>query len=312
MNREQFRQENQAIQRRYEKRYFPQVEKSIKKTIDETIAIVKDGGAQSAINHLNRQLSNTGLTEIVQKMALEVGSQFARRTWRSLQEQKRGAKPSKGYIMTESKLPGLEGSQIIKSSPRFRKENSINFSEQKGFGFNDIWISWIKRYLFDFIVQKITFSVFETTKDVLFKILSQAVAEGWGVDETVKALDELDLPKIQAARIVRTEITRAANAGSMAAGQTFPFEQNKEWISAHDTRVRGYKPSDHASHMGLDGNIVDYEGVFTDPRNGDKLRFPGDPLASAESTCNCRCSIAIVAKVDENGRLIPKQINQAA
>lgn len=312
MNREQFRYDNQAIQRRYEVKFYPKVVATIQRHVDESISIVKRNGPQSAINHLNLKLSDTKLTEIVQTMALEVGLQFARRTWKSLQEQRRAAKPqpvkSFGGIVMCGIFNSNEGQEGI-----ITKEALVKLiTEKKGFGFNDAWVAWIKRYLFDFIVEKITFSVFETTKDTLTRVLSQAITEGWGVAETVKNLEELPLPKTQAARIVRTEITRAANAGTMAAGDTFPFEQNKEWIAAHDTRTRGQKPKDHASHIGLDGRVIDYEDVFVDPINGDYLRFPGDPLASAESVINCRCSIAVVAKIGINGRLIPKQINQAA
>jgi hypothetical protein len=125
-------------------------------------------------------------------------------------------------------------------------------------------------------------------------------------------MKELPISKTQAARIVRTETTRAANAGVLAAGDTSDFEQTKEWIATEDNRTRGVKPSQHASHIGLNGVIIDYEDLFTDPRNGDQLRAPGDPLASAESTINCRCVTAVMAKIGANGRLIPKQVKQTA
>ncbi len=278
MNREKFRQENQAIQRRYETKYFPRVKAAIQSKVDEVKGVVANRGVSEAMNYLTNQVSNTKVTTIVQAMDLEVGLRFARRQWTDLQAQKRTT----------------------------RKAASVPY-EIKGFGFNAAWTAWIKDFLFDFIVQKISFSVFETTKDVLFTVLNNAITNGWGVDETVKALDELPLSRTQAARIVRTEITRAANAGAMAAGSTFEFQQVKEWIAAHDTRVRGFRPEDHASHKGLDGQTVDYEDVFRDPRNGDELMFPGDPGAMAESTINCRCSVAVVAKVGEDGRLIPKR-----
>jgi arsenate reductase-like glutaredoxin family protein len=302
MNREQLRYENQAIQRRYEEKYFPRVAATIKKTVNETMRVIeRENNIQAGINHLSKQISNTHLTAIVQGMALEVGLRFARKQWRALQEQRRStrSKESAGIIEINKKIFFVPYSEQV-------------LNDTKGFGFNDQWVAWIKRYLFDFIVQKITFSVFETTKDTLIRVLSEAISKGWGVSETVKALDELPLPATQAARIVRTEITRAANAGAMAAGETFPFEQSKEWISAHDKRTRGQKPDDHASHIGLDGTVIDYEGVFIDPINGDRLRFPGDPLATAASTVNCRCSIAVVAKIGLNGRLIPKKQNVAA
>lgn len=269
MNREQLRQENQAIQRRYEVAYYPAVKKAVQIPVDRTIQIVKGQGIGGGLFYLHGKLENVALTDVIQGMALDVGGRFARRQWQQFQQQKRAA--------------------------------------TKGFGFNTQWVDWIKKFLFDFIYTKISFSVFETTKEALIKVLNQAITEGWGVDQTVKALEQMDIAATQAARIVRTEITRAANAGVQAASRTFPYEQSKEWLSAHDSRVRGINAKDHASHIALDGTIVNYESVFVDPVNGDQLRFPGDPRASAASTINCRCSMAVVAKIGENGRLIPKR-----
>lgn len=39
---------------------------------------------------------------------------------------------------------------------------------------------------------------------------------------------------------------------------------------------------------------------------GEQLEFPGDPNGSPENTINCRCFSEVVAKRDDNGRLIPK------
>jgi len=58
--------------------------------------------------------------------------------------------------------------------------------------------------------------------------------------------------------------------------------------------------------MRLDGIVVDEQDYFID-EDGNALRFPGDPEAAPETTINCRCSMAVVAKVNERGRLIPKQ-----
>lgn len=283
MNRSEYIKDNQAIQRRYERAYYPSVKKAIQFKIDQTIHVVENYGIKTAINHLNNQVENIPLTKIIQDLALTVGLRFARRNYVNLNNQKVKGKGTGFYFVANA--PTVEN---------------------KGFGFNEAWTNWIKNYLFDFIVTKISFKVFETTKDVLFTTLNQAIREGWGVDETVKALEALPLAKSQAARIVRTEITRAANAGTMAASSTFPYAQTKEWISTHDTRVRGFDPRDHASHLGMDGQTVNYENHFTDPRNGNELMFPGDPQAPPADTVNCRCAMAVLAKLDSNGRLIPK------
>jgi hypothetical protein len=177
--------------------------------------------------------------------------------------------------------------------------------QTKRFGFNKVWTNFIKNYLQRHLIEKITFDVSTTTRDALLKALQESVTEGWSVDRTVQEIE--DLPLYQAARIVRTEVGRAANVGTKAQSETFPYEQMKEWISAHDKRVRGYDPKDHASHIALDGTRINAGDLFQDPRNGDLLDHPGDPRASAESTINCRCTLAYTAKRDANGRLIPKR-----
>jgi hypothetical protein len=53
--------------------------------------------------------------------------------------------------------------------------------------------------------------------------------------------------------------------------------------------------------------VIDFEDVFIDPRNGDRLKSPGDPTASASSTINCRCQLTLKPKEDARGRLIPKR-----
>ena len=201
---------------------------------------------------------------------------------------------NKGLIITLENM-------VVEVGGRFSKRTWTQLNRQKrqkGFGFNPDWIDRIKDLLRNFIVQQ-SYSIFSTTKDVLIRTLNKSIEEGWEVDETVKALEELDLADYQAARIVRTEITRAANAGSQVASESFPYEQQKEWLATHDGRTR------HA-HMRLDGIVVDEQDYFID-EDGNALRFPGDPEASAETTINCRCSMAVVAKVNERGRLIPKQ-----
>lgn len=277
--RQQYRTEVTAIQRRYETRYFNLVRKAIQLAVDKITSIVKQNGIQAGITAVNRGLTNPEVTDAVLELYIDVGTRFARRQWMAFNKE------------------------------RNQKSLTISF-ETKGFGFNATWAEFIKNYLYQFLIDKITFKVAETTRDILLTTLQTAIDKGWGVDETVKALDELPLSETQAARIVRTEITRAANVGAMAAGETFPFQQVKEWIAAKDTRTRGNPVTgqdDHANHWSLDGKVVDYEDTFVDPRNGDHLDHPGDPRASAASTINCRCSVAVYAKRDSNGDMIPKR-----
>ena len=83
-------------------------------------------------------------------------------------------------------------------------------------------------------------------------------------------------------RNARTAVTSAQNGGRQKG-----FEQahelgikfKKEWLSAHDGRVRD-------SHAHLDGVQVEYDEKFP---NG--LRYPADPQGHPSEVYNCRCTL---------------------
>lgn len=278
MNRRGHIDEYNRINRKFEVKYYPKVQKAIKAKISSLISDIKEKGTQSALSSLSTDLVNKDLSDTVRKLYLEVGLRYARKEYRRQR-------------------------QMLRSYPK--KSQSVPL-ETKGFGFNDQWVAFILNYLSQFLTQKITFSVNETTRQKLYDVLSEGIANGTGINDIVRELEELPFTKTQAARITRTEINRAANVGTMAAVDTSEYEMNKEWISDNDYRVRGRNPKDHADHWKLNGQVIDFEERFKDPKSGDLLRFPGDPEASAASTVNCRCSIAPLFKEDAQGNLIPK------
>jgi hypothetical protein len=188
-----------------------------------------------------------------------------------------------------------------------RDNYSRQLHEKKGFGFNDVWTQFINNYLERFLLEKITFDVSASTRDALLRVLQKANIEGWSVAQTVEALTDWPYARRQAARIVRTEVNRAANVGNAAQADTSEYQQLKEWVSAKDHRVRGNNTKDHASHVALNGVKIDEGDSFVDPVNGDRLQFPGDPKASAASVINCRCVAAYTIKRDENGDPIRKR-----
>lgn len=272
----QLSREAEIINRKYELKYFPKVYKALKAKASSLIGIVKRDGINAAMAYVD--VNNPMLSKAVENLYLEVGLRYARSNERRLR-----AETGKGY------------------SPSI---------ERKGFGFNDEWTKFIKDYLTKFLIEKITFAVNNTTRSALLAVLQEAVEKGWGIDETVKRLEELPFLRYQAARIVRTEVNRASNVGHLAQGSTYEFEMTKEWVAAKDKRTRGNPIdgfNDHADHWRLDGVKIDFYDKFRDPRNGDLLEAPGDPNASAASTINCRCRIVTRAKRDEDGNLIPKR-----
>lgn len=276
MNNRQLSREAEIINRKYEQKHFPKVYRALKSKASSLSKIIKEGGLQAGVSSID--ITNNELTKAISGLYLEVGLRHA--------------------TMDERRL---------------RAENRKSISlrmERKGFGFNDVWSNFIKNYLTNFLLEKITYFVNATTRSALLAVLQEAIDNGWGIDETVKRLEGLPFLRYQAARIVRTEVNRASNVGHLAQGYTYEWELTKEWVAAKDKRTRGNPiegQDDHADHWRLDGVKVDYNEKFRDPRNGDLLEAPGDPKASAASTVNCRCRIVTRAKRNENGDLIPKR-----
>lgn len=288
MNRSQIQKQFATINRRYENKFFFPVKAAL--IPDGLIAAIRKGGAEAGRAHLHGVIHNTQLSNVIRSLYVTVGLRHAQLNYSRMRSEAR-------LLPTKSKK--------ILTHKEFKSVAEFVFTT-KGFGNNPTWEQFIINYLQQFLLQQITFEVATTTRDAMLEVLAQAIKEGWSIDETVKRLEDLPFTTSQAARIVRTEINRAANVGAKAQSQTFQYEQMKEWISAEDDRVRGNDPKDHASHVALDGQRINEGDVFRDPRNGDLLEFPGDLRASAESTINCRCAVAYVAKRDQNGRLIPK------
>ena len=88
----------------------------------------------------------------------------------------------------------------------------------------------------------------------------------------------------QAMRLVRTEVGSAANYASVkSADSLFGSDgYKKEWLAAIDGRER-------PSHNAANGQRVDSTESFI--VEGESLKFPKDPAASAKNRINCRCTI---------------------
>lgn len=275
MTRSEIISQYTRVNRQFEKLYFPKVRKAIRYKKNQTLNHLRSGGIQSAIQFLHSDLGNMRLTEVVEDLYKTVALKHAR----------------------------LNYSRMLSETGKKGYSTDI---ETKGFGFNQIWTSFIINYFRQFLLEKITYHVATTTRDALLVILATATTEGWSIDQTVDKVEGWD-ERFQAARVVRTETNRAANVGAKANSETFAYEQMKEWVSAHDNRVRGKKPKDHANHVKLDGAKIDADDSFHDSVNGDLLDFPGDIKASAASTINCRCVAVWTAKRDKDGNLIPRK-----
>lgn len=280
MTRQQQIQQFERINRRFEKIFMPKVQRAIHSQVKAVIRELRSNGYASAKHYLSTHVGNEELTKVIKELYTKVGRRWAQITYSRLLPEVRGQKSRPLILQT------------------------------KNFGFNSEWTNFINNYLKQFLLDKITFRVSETTRNVLLNVMTSATTEGWSIDQTIDRLQDWPYERYQAARIVRTETNRAANVGSTAQAETSKYEQQKEWMSADDNRVRGNPVNgkkDHADHWTLDGNKIDAGDVFHDIRNGDQLMFPGDPKASAASTINCRCKVSYTFKRDKDGNLILKR-----
>ncbi len=166
-----------------------------------------------------------------------------------------------------------------------------------GFGDNPDFIQAVIDYFKKYLLNKVVIKINETTTSFINSVLDEAVQKGWGVDETVKRLEETDIPQQRARVIVRTESVRAMNYAQLLAADQTNFEMDKEWLAVHDKRTR----LSHSNHGGIDGEKVPLDMPFS---NG--LFFPGDPDGPAKEVIQCRCTLAYIARRDANGRLIRK------
>jgi hypothetical protein len=88
-------------------------------------------------------------------------------------------------------------------------------------------------------------------------------------------------------RIVRTEVNRAANWGSMKGVKSTEIPHDKVWLSALYANSR-------PEHTAGDGQKVDIDSAFY--IGGESLMFPGDPAGSAGNVINCLCSMTYETK----------------
>lgn len=169
---------------------------------------------------------------------------------------------------------------------------------------NDIFAYVISEYIKANGLQNLVTEISDTLKKAIQSVIDKGQAEGWGIARIVRELNDATFPKWMAQRIVRTELNIASNTGAMVAATEIGVEVQKEWVSATDNRTRRI-PRDQTDHLNMDGKLSDYNAAFlVDGKKGDELmQYPGDPAASANNLCNCRCTVAFVPQRNADGSL---------
>jgi hypothetical protein len=124
-------------------------------------------------------------------------------------------------------------------------------------------------------------------KDLVPKIIEQGIGTGAAQtmlrDQIKSAWHSARYYRTE--RIVRTEVGRAANYGSIKGVRSTGVAQNKHWVSS-------YSATSRPEHM--TDQMVDIDDLFD--IGGESLDFPGDPAGSAAQTINCTCCISYSSK----------------
>jgi hypothetical protein len=209
----------------------------------------------------------------------------------------RGIQAAQGAIHGD--MINAEIGKIVRDMYRKAAELAIrSYKPEKkaAFGINLDFIDEVLNYFDRFLLEKVVLPISQTTINQVNDVLDKAVAEGWGVDQTVKALEDSDLTKYRARMIVRTETVRAVNFTQTAAADEEEYEMEKQWIAIEDSRTRLAH-----THAGVDGEREPLDQTYS---NG--LMFPGDPRGSAAQTINCRCTQGFFVKRDLNNKPVRK------
>jgi SPP1 gp7 family putative phage head morphogenesis protein len=127
--------------------------------------------------------------------------------------------------------------------------------------------------------------------------LTQSMIQGESYQDAARRIsDEYDKSFNDAIRIARTEGTRASGEGQTAAydrAEELGIVLKRIWVATDDARTR-------PSHLAMDGQEADEDGMFTIPDGYDnaglQTEYPGGFSEPSESI-NCRCRV--IAEVQD-------------
>lgn len=154
----------------------------------------------------------------------------------------------------------------------------------------------------DFIAQDYLATASNNLKnigDLVWMAIRAELQEGVNAGEDMRQLAgrvraASQMTAARAMTIARTEVHRAAEAGSLAqmrlSGFT-NFEVQKRWLATEDERTR-------LAHIQADGQTVGLNEVFD--VGGEGLQFPGDPMGRPDNVINCRCTMSYIFPEDDD------------
>jgi hypothetical protein len=269
-SRKTFSQRNERRLRKLERIFIPAIYKVLHKQFKDAAALVRSAGPRQAIKQFREVVMVDGLAEAIQKIYISVGISTGTRV---LAEIRKSAK------QPESKA---------------------------GFGLNQKWTDEILNFFKLYLLNKAVLPVSREVRQELIKLVEQGLAEGWSIDKIAFALEQSNFPVTRARLITRTELGKAQWYGEELAKEESEFQTVGTWIAADDRRTRH-------SHNIMDGKQTKPGENFRVPvyrgkvlTGYDIMTGPGDPNGSAGNVINCRCTRALVAARDSQGKIVMK------
>lgn len=127
----------------------------------------------------------------------------------------------------------------------------------------------------------------QPVSEKLWTLLRESMREGVKRGESESSIAGrvhgiMDNQRFEASRIAATETATAINGGTDLGYKQSGVVLTKRWSTAGDQEVR-------QAHAQAEGQEVPVDARFD--VGGEKLSYPGDPMASAGNAINCRCAL---------------------
>lgn len=285
--RAEYERRNLIRRAKLESSFMRPVFRSLKAFNMKFAAILIERGIDACRTAVNKETIDARTGEVIKALYVHVGVKYA--TWTYNEIQRSATKePKKSISQGNHKLLGSQ----------------INF--------DDKWATNILDYFRMYLIDKAVVPITLESKERIMEILDIGTREGWSLERMAKELETDRFLLSHTRLVVRTETAKAAYYGRRIGAVDSGYETTKEWISAKDSRTRH-------SHRDMDGVILNLDESYNVPiyrrkviSGYEKMRGPGDPQASAENVCNCRCTEAYQAKRDASGRLIKKPVSRVS
>lgn len=140
-------------------------------------------------------------------------------------------------------------------------------------------------------IKAINTTTFKYARNAISEATEQALSEGLSHSATTKlikkAVNEVYNGRINSNTIARTETNSIHSQTRFDVYKSNGITKIK-WMTIQDDRVRGADDKAEFPHDMLDGTITTIKEGFN---NGEPIRYPLDPKASASNVINCRCFI---------------------